>query len=1276
MKKFISMIAAVCAFGTFADSLLDGNTAYEFSVIEGDAVELRGVSPKIKGPDLNFADIQKLFSDENLRITQLANLDEMVEDKSAITNVVISGYMESRLNVADMISALPNVESVSGGSGSITTIDGLVYADGGKVLVRCPKAYAGAVKLPAACRQIRAYAFAGCRSLTGVTGGAEVLRVGSCAFGDFSEPDTLAGFVANRPDGLVMVEHAVIGWKGDDVPATIELPASATSVAAVAFPGSVTSVTGGQNVKWVGVDAFEGFVDASPSSELVMVGDVLIGAGHHGDVVPTLTPPSNTVAIAPSAFMGYTVIVELDLAGLDKLEVIGDNAFCGCSGLARVVLPDSVKEIQDCAFESCDSLYEFTFGTSTESLGYGVFDSCDDLRDVYFRCAKAPREDCESGYDFQSGFYSGTPGTLTTHAMPNSTGWNLDDDGKWCLRNFDRKLKRDVVLGYVGYYGKWKISDLGVVVPPAGTVYSAVAYGLPKGLVLKSNAAVKKKGKVVIPAKTSWWIEGVPSTTLDRSTQTAFVETTVNGLSILYPLDLEVLEPVVPDYEFNLKEIVIKKPDDFGLETGWKMSNLPSGLTQVTKATTVKIGGKKRTVPAYGVWGAPKKAGNSIVVAKKKKGSWYEVRKMRFRVRDADGNLIDDPPAIPRPIIGLDFNDGDGTKRLGVFGGVRAGGGEEVVHSFTTAPGAKMTLSGAPSTMKLVEETEGSGNWNLVGYALPGNYRVSVTASDPSGAMDSSTQSLMVRSAALPDWAKGTFSGYSVSVETPSRLVDYATASVGEKGVISGKMAFDGETYYFSSDAYTEVDGDTGDYMATLPLKFYKTQVRTVKKKKVTTKTLVESNYRIALRVSGGLNFGTLSAEVLDSTDDTVLKIVAPQNLWKSSYGAIGKKLFYTSAKQQYKTFKVTSGYGLEKGSSLTFKISTSGAVTVTGAFPYEKRVKKNGRWVVTTAYNKPVASTVLIPDTSPDAGAAGFQGRVAVCLGDYYRGFIDFPFAQTGDSWYTGEFNGLAYIGIPYEMTSQNGTYDEERIYGTFNIKVAPRVVSLTASDYCPFTGTFTPAGAATEAVSFSGNLAYVEEELQTAAGTHECFKGTTSITWKGWKIPFTLRLERAQDVSWFDGNYETATLHIDSFVTVGAVPYAASFNIEGTELGAQNVWLRSDMNDTVVPSCVTPANGVDVDLAYVVPPYPGQGVGDNLVVRSLGNGKVSASGMVGGSKVEAVASLQVETVGTPTVIGHAYLNFGASGIFKFGFGMDSASGEMSAASISYVDGSSELEN
>ena len=54
----------------------------------------------------------------------------------------------------------------------------------------------------------------------------------------------------------------------------------------------------------------------------------------------------------------------------------------------------------------------------------------------------------------------------------------------------------------LGEYFKATLAELGYDVPTDGTAYSVTAKGLPAGLTLKYNAAVKdKKGKVVKKAK-------------------------------------------------------------------------------------------------------------------------------------------------------------------------------------------------------------------------------------------------------------------------------------------------------------------------------------------------------------------------------------------------------------------------------------------------------------------------------------------------------------------------------------------------------------------------------------------------------------------------------------------------------------------------------------------------------------------------------------------------------------------------------------------------------
>jgi hypothetical protein len=79
--------------------------------------------------------------------------------------------------------------------------------------------------------------------------------------------------------------------------------------------------------------------------------------------------------------------------------------------------------------------------------------------------------------------------------------------------------------------------------------------------------------------------------------------------------------------------------------------------------------------------------------------------------------------------------------------------------------------------------------------------------------------------------------------------------------------------------------------------------------------------------------------------------------------------------------------------------------------------------------------------------------------------------------------------------------------------------------------------------------------------------------------------------------------------------------------------------------------------------------------VIKALGNGRISVSGLIGGTGVETVASLQVNGTEDSTASGYTYLNFGAQGIFKLDFTMDLASGDMSLVYISYVEGSSALE-
>jgi len=61
---------------------------------------------------------------------------------------------------------------------------------------------------------------------------------------------------------------------------------------------------------------------------------------------------------------------------------IGTYAFCGCSGLTSVTIPNSVTRIESCAFTYCSGLTSVTIGSGVTSIGNSAFHYCSGLTSV------------------------------------------------------------------------------------------------------------------------------------------------------------------------------------------------------------------------------------------------------------------------------------------------------------------------------------------------------------------------------------------------------------------------------------------------------------------------------------------------------------------------------------------------------------------------------------------------------------------------------------------------------------------------------------------------------------------------------------------------------------------------------------------------------------------------------------------------------------------------------------------------------------------------------
>ena len=85
-----------------------------------------------------------------------------------------------------------------------------------------------------------------------------------------------------------------------------------------------------------------------------------------------------------NSYSGSVVIPEevTFMNRMRKVTSIGHDAFCLCSGLTSVTIPNSVTSIGNYAFDGCSGLTSVTIPNSVTSIGWHAFQSCSGLTSV------------------------------------------------------------------------------------------------------------------------------------------------------------------------------------------------------------------------------------------------------------------------------------------------------------------------------------------------------------------------------------------------------------------------------------------------------------------------------------------------------------------------------------------------------------------------------------------------------------------------------------------------------------------------------------------------------------------------------------------------------------------------------------------------------------------------------------------------------------------------------------------------------------------------------
>ncbi|MBQ7291375.1 MAG: leucine-rich repeat domain-containing protein, partial [Clostridia bacterium] len=117
----------------------------------------------------------------------------------------------------------------------------------------------------------------------------------------------------------------------------------------------------------------------------------------------SITIPDNVTSIGYDAFEDCTSLTSVTFGENSQLTSIGSSAFEDCTSLTSVTIPDSVTSIGYAAFYDCTSLTSVTIPDSVTSIGNYAFYNCTALEEIYFNATAMNDLSCDNYVFYNAG---------------------------------------------------------------------------------------------------------------------------------------------------------------------------------------------------------------------------------------------------------------------------------------------------------------------------------------------------------------------------------------------------------------------------------------------------------------------------------------------------------------------------------------------------------------------------------------------------------------------------------------------------------------------------------------------------------------------------------------------------------------------------------------------------------------------------------------------------------------------------------------------------------
>ena len=240
------------------------------------------------------------------------------------------------------------------GNESSVTIPDSVTSIGDSAFSNCTSLTS--VTIPDGVTTIEHEAFGGCTSLTSVTIPDGVTTIGDGAFKDCTSLENVT-----IPNSVTSIGN----WAFD----------YCTSLAEIQFKGTKAQwkAIKGRDKLYIYILCSDGHIGVKEVPEYLTMHGSTVVTGYTSGVPENLVIPDGVTSIENGT---------IDFYGNVK------GAFCNCTSLTSVTIPDSVDSIGDWAFYGCTSLESVTIPNSVTRIGHDAFNYCTNLDSVIFSGTK------------------------------------------------------------------------------------------------------------------------------------------------------------------------------------------------------------------------------------------------------------------------------------------------------------------------------------------------------------------------------------------------------------------------------------------------------------------------------------------------------------------------------------------------------------------------------------------------------------------------------------------------------------------------------------------------------------------------------------------------------------------------------------------------------------------------------------------------------------------------------------------------------------------------